>query len=417
MKRNLTNAVIQNIKPGPSDVLVWDEKQPGLFLKVTPAGKRSFGCFYRNKQGKQRKPRLGYWPEMTIAEARKEAATVRVEADRDNDISEARQAARKVLTLGQFWEQHYSKHAKAHQRPKTWAENQRRWRLHIKEAIGSRRLDEITVADVKRIHDGLADTPIGANRVVSLIRSLLNLAKQWGLLPDTHSNPAGKSKVPPYKERKKQRFLNAAEWGRLAKALDQAERLQTEPVHAIAAIRLLALTGCRRDEILTLQWWQVDFDRSLINLPDAKAGDRSVQLNQRAVDILRGLEAIEQEQAARGNPNDYVMRGYRHGQRLIGIQRVWHRIRTAAKIPDVRLHDLRHSFASEAIAAGASLYVTGGLLGHRDSRTTQRYAHLSEAQLREVSERVAVNITEAMAGKVIEVEKRTNKTEQAEGGK
>lgn len=418
MKEMLNNKIIQAIKPADRDVIVWDEKQAGLCLKVTPQNKRTWFCYYRTPEGQQRKPALGSWPDMTVAEARVEAEKYRVSARQGDDISAKRQAARKIMTLRTFWQDFYRPHAEKHTKPKTFTENERRWRLHIEPAIGSRRIDHITVADVRSIHQKMSENPVGANRVISLIRAMLNQAREWEYLPEMQANPA--MRIKPYPESKGcERFLDDAEYGRLAAALDKAEHEQTEPLYALDAIRLLAFTGCRRDEILDLKWEHVDLDRKLLNLPDAKAGKRSVQLNNAAVAVLNQLLELHKAAVKAGRQNDYVIKGHCIDGRLVGIHRIWERIRTAAKLEGVRLHDLRHSYASAAVGSGLSLYVAGGLLGHRQHRTSQRYAHLAEKVMQDAAEKVGQTIIEAMSGKVVEITPPINEAviDAAKGGK
>ncbi|WP_187640281.1 site-specific integrase [Bosea sp. F3-2] len=166
-----------------------------------------------------------------------------------------------------------------------------------------------------------------------------------------------------YGEKQKERFLSRDEFQRLAAALDQFEREDSESLYAITAIRLLIQPGARLSEILTLQWENVQFDRRRLRLIDSKTGPKNIELTQAAIDLLENLPRIE------GNP--YVIVGRRHARHLVDLQRPWQRVRSAAGLSDVRIHDLRHSFASLAIRNGVSINVIGKLLGHRSSETTR----------------------------------------------
>ncbi len=176
--------------------------------------------------------------------------------------------------------------------------------------------------------------------------------------------------------------------------LRAAEKEGTESPYAIAAVRLLLFTGCRRSEILTLTWDEVDFEHGLLRLSDSKTGARVVQLNAPALEVLAGLERREDRHS--GSP--WVIQGRRKGQRLVGVHRPWGRLRTEAGLSQVRLHDLRHTHASVAAQRGESLIVIGSLLGHRVPATTARYAHLSDDPRRLASERTAAHLRAALDG-------------------
>jgi integrase len=215
---------------------------------------------------------------------------------------------------------------------------------------------------------------------------MFNLSERWKLRP-SNSNPV--RYVEKYQEGKKERYLSSAEFERLAKVLAERECKGTEGPHIIAALRLLALTGARLSEILTLQWDYVDFERQTLWLPDSKSGKKSIFLSQPAIEVLANLPRFD------GNP--FVIVGAKERAHLKNLQKPWGRIRKAAGLDDVRLHDLRHSFASIAAAAGLSLPVIGRLLGHTKSVTTERYAHLAANPLRAANEAVGERIAKLMS--------------------
>jgi integrase len=212
------------------------------------------------------------------------------------------------------------------------------------------------------------------------------MAEVWGERAPG-SNPC--RYVEKFRERKRERFLSAEELARLADALEQAEG--NEPLSAVAAIRLLILTGCRLSEILSLRWEWVDSERGCLILPDSKTGAKTVPLGAPALRVLTELSWQED--------SPYVLPAERGTGHFIGIQKPWQRIRGAARLNDVRLHDLRHSFASVAVSGGDSLYLVGKVLGHRQSRTTERYAHLKDDPLRAVADRTSGRIAAMMEGK------------------
>ena len=178
------------------------------------------------------------------------------------------------------------------------------------------------------------------------------------------------------------------ELAHLGEVLTEAEHTGTELPSAIAAIRLLLFSGCRRSEILTLQWEHVDFERQCLRLQESKTGAKTVYLSPPALEVLTGTERQE------GNP--YVIRGAKPGAHLVNLTKPWMRIRARAGLDDVRLHDLRHSFASVAVAGGLSLPLIGALLGHTQPQTTARYAHLAADPLRQATDLVGRRIAAAM---------------------
>jgi integrase len=194
--------------------------------------------------------------------------------------------------------------------------------------------------------------------------------------------------IERYKEQKRRRFLNIEELARLGAALAKAETENSEPPMAIAAIRLLIFTGARLSEILTLKWEYVRWEIGALLLPDSKTGFKAIQLSAPARQLLEAIPVVD------GNP--HVIIGKKRGQRFVGLQSIWERIRDEAALPDVRLHDLRHSFASVGAAAGLGLPIIGALLGHSDMATTHRYAHLAADPLKAAAELIAGKLNEAL---------------------
>jgi integrase len=222
---------------------------------------------------------------------------------------------------------------------------------------------------------------------------------RWGVRPDG-VNPC--KHVEPFAESKRMRFLSAAEVAALGTALTEAERAGVTSAHVVAAIRLLMLTGCRKSEILTLRWDDVDIERALLQLRDSKTGQKVVYLNAPALQVLSELTPVD------GHP--FVIPGENEGEHANNIDHAWRKIRASAGLADVRLHDLRHSFASVAAGAGMSLPVIGALLGHRDAATTQRYAHLAADPLKQANDLIGARLMAAMSGgggQVVEIPRKS----------
>jgi integrase len=254
--------------------------------------------------------------------------------------------------------------------------------------LGKRKVADIQRADVAQLITAMADTPPMANKVISLLSKAFNLAEIWGWRPEG-TNPC--RHIERFKEESRERYLSESELVRLGETLAKIESEGTTLPQAIGAIRLLILTGCRSAEILKLRWDEVDLERRCLRLSDSKTGSRTVVLNTAALQILSGLDRVA------GNP--HVIPGAKRGSHLSTLQRLWDRVRVEADIADVRIHDLRHTFASVGVNTGHNLSVVGKLLGHSKILTTQRYAHLADDPVRQASEQIGSTLAATLEGK------------------
>jgi len=227
----------------------------------------------------------------------------------------------------------------------------------------------------------LRDTPYQANRTVALLSKFFNWAEQHSLRPDG-SNPC--RHLEKYTEKKRERFLSDKELIRLDRAMRELEAKGELTAWMVGAVRLLLLTGARLSEILTLKWSYFDETLQLLRLPDSKSGAKLIHLSSLAVEALQDIPKLV------GNP--HVICGDRSGAHLVNLQKPWRRLRAAAGIPDIRLHDLRHTFASIAARQNLSLGTIGALLGHTQTQTTARYAHYAAQPLRSANEQIAAEI-------------------------
>jgi len=255
----------------------------------------------------------------------------------------------------------------------------------IRPKLGNRKLLELRPADVAKLHADLQDTPYNANRVLGLLRAMLNCAERWEMIP-RGANPA--AHIKPFPEKKRERYLSQEELDGLMAVLADGETDGSIDPYIAAAIRLLIFTGCRLGEILTLEWASVDLDKGRLVFEKHKTDQRGakiIPLNTPAQELLANLQRQED--------NLYVIVGEVPGKHLINLQKPWRRIRALAGLDDVRIHDLRHSFASFAVGAGLSLPIIGGLLGHKSVQTTARYAHLAHDPLKQASDVVGTVIT------------------------
>jgi len=248
-------------------------------------------------------------------------------------------------------------------------------------AFGNLALAAVEPRQVTALHQRLSDRPAMANMVVSRLSHMYTLAEGWGLVAEG-VNPC--RSVAKYPSRRRERFLTDAEFERLSRALDDAEARGGASAGAIAAIRLLMLTGCRKNEILRLRWQDVDPAAGELTLADTKTGPRAVPLPPSAVKLLAGLEREP------GNP--WVIPGRKAGTHMRDLDGAWQTVRTRAKLDGLHIHDLRHSYASRALALGESLPMIGKLLGHRRIETTARYAHLARDSVHEAAAEIAESI-------------------------
>jgi integrase len=276
-------------------------------------------------------------------------------------------------------------HAYPKKKPSSVVGDESHLKLHILPSLGRLRVSDVKRADIATLHHSLRSAPYTANRVLSLLSKMFSLAERWGLRPDG-SNPC--LHVERYRENARERYLLQQELDRLGDVLRDVERQQLESPSVVAAIRLLLLTGARRGEILNLRWEYINFERATINLPDSKTGAKTIPLNAPALEVLTGLDQT----------SEWVLPGARSDAPLVNLSRPWSRIRRRAQLDGVRIHDLRHSFASVAAGAGASLPVIGRLLGHSQPATTQRYAHLADDIVHSTAEEVGERLGPALSG-------------------
>ena len=249
--------------------------------------------------------------------------------------------------------------------------------------LGKRRVADIGRADAAALHHDMRSVPGHANRTLGVLSRMLTMAEVWEMRPEG-VNPC--RFVKKYPEQKRERFLSDDEYRHLGAALRDAEREGFASPAAIAAIRLLMLTGCRSGEILSLRWEQVDPDRGELRLPDSKTGARIVHLGEPAIAVLRGLQ--------RSEDGPWVIPGQKRGAHLAFLHGPWYRIVERAGIGNLRIHDLRHSFASGGLLVGEGLPMIGKLLGHNKVQTTARYAHLANDPVKSAANRIATRISE-----------------------
>ena len=378
----LTKRSVEALKPKEKDFIAFDGELPGFGVRVMPSGKRFFLIQYRI-HGRSRRMMLGQFGPITAEVARREAMRLLGEVrGLGSDPAAARDVERAAITVKQLGERFLDQHVRVRCKPSTQSEYRRSVKLFINPFFGEQRARSVTSADAAEFQGTMAHIPYQANRTLGVLSKMMNLAETWGIR-DRHTNPC--EDVQRFPERKRERFLSAQELARLGTALAQPESEGGESLYAVTAFKLLLLTGCRLSEIQKLEWRYVDLDTGELRLPDSKTGAKTVHLGDAALAILRKLPRVW------GNP--FVIAGKKEGAHLTDLQHPWQRIRKTADLEGVRIHDLRHTFASGGLAAGEGLPMIGKLLGHTQVQTTARYAHLAadpiKAAANKISERLA----------------------------
>ena len=377
----LNKRFVSSIKAEDKELVLWDTELPCFGLRIKPSGRKTFIVQYRNETGRSRRLTLGTYGKLTPDEARKMARQMLSDSARGEDVAETRTAKRKGLTMADLTERYKTEHAAVKKKPSSTRNDKQMIRDYILPSFGRYNVEAITRKDIARIHHELREKPTTANRLLSLLSKMFNLAEKWGLRPDG-TNPC--RHIEKYQECKRKRYLSGEELARLGKALTESE--ESELPSATLALRLLLFTGCRLSEILTLKWEHVDLEAGVLRLPDIKTGAKVVPLPGPAQDLLINTPRV----------NLYVCFGQKPDGHLVGIHKIWQRIRAQAGLEDIRLHDLRHSFASVAAANNMGLPIIGALLGHSQPATTQRYAHLSIDPLKAASDEIAKKIDTAL---------------------
>ena len=390
----LTNTQAREAKPRAVKYEVTCDALPGFVLRVLPTGKKVFFARYRDATGKDHRQRLGLMgPGFGVDEARRMALVVLAQLGSVPSVPEPAAAGPKVEaappsgpkspTIGEFARRFEQDHIDMYLKPRTAMKYRSTLRLYILPELGDRRLDEVAPADVQRVHNKLKAMPCAANYMKAVLSVMYSKAERWGLT--TCRNPA--EVVQRFEEKSVERFLSPEERQAIERVLAAAEKIPSgRPGHigreAIWGVRLLMLTGMRRDEIRDLQWEQVAWRQKVLRLVDSKTGKRDVVVSDEVMTLLGEIAA------AKGNPRRGLVVCSKRGKKLYSLDRSWAHARKLAGLPDVRLHDLRHSVASDAIMNGVPLEVVGKMLGHKNYRTTQRYAHIADYVLRD-----AVNLT------------------------
>jgi integrase len=357
----------------------------GFGLRVTAAGAKAFILNYR-ASGQERRLTIGGFPNWSVSRARAEARELRVRIDRGEDPLAERIALYQAPTVRQLADRYSDEHLPK-KRPSSQGNDRAMLRDWIIPALGTRKVASGRPSDIEELHGKITrkGKPIQANRVVALLSTMFQRAVKWEYRPD---NPC-KGAVDRNPEVKRKRYLSAAEIARLSMALGEHKDRQ-----AANAIRLLLLTGARRGEVEGARWSEFDLDAGTWVKPGSTTKQRTdhfVPLSAPALQLLN-------EMMGPGRDDEYIF-AVRAGH--VDLKVSWEAVREKAGLKDVRLHDLRHSFASILVSAGATLPLVGALLGHSNVATTARYSHLTDDAQRDAVERVGAIVSGSGAGDVV----------------
>lgn len=375
---NLTKRFIDSIEyigPIPRRHIEWDDI-PGFGIRIYPKikkGKKSRKAFVLNYRfcGRERLMTLGTYGVITLIQARDDAREYLVGLKKGIDPL----AERKKLTQGEdvkaLCDAYLERYAKL--KKKSWQEDKRRINNRIVPAWGNHKAKNINHDDVVSLHNRIGKKhPYEANRVIELISKMFDLARRWDYVPKGFVNPA--RDIDMFTEKARDRWVTPEELPKLAEAIDAEEN-----TYARYALWLYLLTGARKTEVLTAKWADIDWDRKELRLPKTKSGRiHYTPLSEPAIELLKGIPQIK------GNP--YVLPGRKPGAHLVNIHKPWTRVRKAAGVEDVRLHDLRRTVGSWLAQSGNSLHLIGRVLNHSSQATTAVYARFGQDQVRDALE-------------------------------
>ncbi|QGM97791.1 tyrosine-type recombinase/integrase [Methylocystis parvus] len=410
----LTKRLIDGLAASGDRLIIWDSEIKGFGLLALPTGVRSFIIQYRNESGRQRRLTLGRYGVITADEARKAARDTLASVSKGADPVGQRQAQRSAPLVSNMLDRYLSDHVDVHNSARMAESARLSIEKHILPRLGSLRVVSVTRQDVLKLHRAMEATPRQANLTLAVLSKAFSLAELWGLRPD-ESNPC--RKVPRYPESARERFLSNEELSRLGAVLRAAEspglpwaerdgakakhlakaenRVTPISPRALAAIRLLLFTGARLSEILELKWEHVDFEAGAIALPNRKGGVRRAHpVSSIALTVLADLPREE------GAP--WVLPAPLDAKKSLSksvVENAWQRIRSCAGVPDVRLHDLRHTVGTFASQAGVNAFHVRDLLRHSNIAVTARYANRDSDPIRAVSEDVGARIKAGLENK------------------
>lgn len=410
--QRITKRMVDGLKARESEYAIWDAQMPGFGVRVRPTGAKSYVVVYRAGSGRGapvRRYTIAGAGKIAPDSARTRARAILGQVAHGHDPAGERTTERGTPTIAELAERFLAEHIETKRKPGTAAFYRHILTKIVMPELGTSKADKVTRTQIARLHAKLHTTPFQANRMLAVVGSMYAFAGRTAVLPEG-TNPV--RKIDKFKEHRRERFLTGAELERLGSAIREAEtkgipwevdeanpkarhlpkpksRFTKIGPFAAAALRLLLFTGCRLREILHLKWEHVDLERGLLFLPDSKAGRKTVILNAPALAVLADLDRL----------GPFVISGDVPEKPRADLKRPWEAVSKRAGLQGVRLHDLRHTYASFGAGGGLGLPIIGKLLGHTQSATTARYAHLDNDPLRLATESIGGRIAAALDGK------------------
>jgi len=400
----ITKRTVDALQTTGKEYVHWDGELTGFGVRVRATGAKSFVAVYRigGRNSPQRRVTIGAVGKIEAEKAREEARTIIMQAELGQDRAAEKAKVRAELTFDKVCDL-YLKEGCETKKASTIATDKGRVERHIKPLLGKKRIGEITRADVEKFMRDVASGKTAvdektkkrgraiveggkgtATRTVGLLGGIMSFAVSRQMRAD---NPVWG--VKRYPDKKGETFLSPSDLAKLGAALVAAEEAGANP-SATAIIRLLAITGARKSEIATLKWSEVDVERGYLRLGDSKTGAKVIPIGAPAREVLAALPVME------GSP--YVFPSATGDSHFQGVEKIWRNVRASAGFPTLRLHDLRHSFASAGLARGDALPVIGAILGHADVKTTSRYAHLADDPVKLAADAISQTVAAALSG-------------------
>jgi integrase len=371
----LSDASIKRLSvPSAGNDITWDDMVTGLGARVTAAGHRSFVLDYRTRVGRRRRYTIGTFPDWSVTGAREEARKLKREIDAGGDPLGEIEAERGAVTVEELIERFVAEHL-PRKRERTSRDYLRMIELHIRPALGRMKVEAVTWADLDALHRRItkSGSPVAANRVVAVTSKLFALAIRWRMRPD---NPA--KGIERNAEHKRKRYPTADELKRLTAALEKHPDQQAADI-----FRLCLLSGCRSGEAMSARWEAIDLTAGTWTKPGSTTKQNTTHITPLSAPARALLSALRKR-----TNSEWVFPADSATGHRVAIQKSWLALCKAARISGLRIHDMRHGFASQLASSGASLPLIGSLLGHANPITTSRYAHLFDDPQREAVERV-----------------------------
>jgi len=377
----LTKRTVDTAQPELERYIVWDSTLKGFGLRVESSGTKTFLVRYRFA-GRKRFLAVGRFGHLTPEQARGLAQVTLADVRRGSDPAEERRVERAAITVDELARRFLAEHVGPKRKGTTAVHYRSLIERYVLPKHGPRKAHDLARSDLARLHLSMRDHPYQANRLLAVVASMYSFAERLGLVADG-CNPA--ARIERFPEARRERFLTTEELARLGEAFRRFEN-DGRFREGIAALRLLLFTGARLREILHLRWEHVDMERGLLFLPDSKTGKKTIFLNAPALAVLRSLERV----------GDCVIPGADPSLPRADLKKPWAAVTEAATLPGLRIHDLRHSFASVGAGAGLGLPIVGKLLGHMQASTTNRYAHLDADPVRRAADTIGEAISAAL---------------------